>query len=190
MAVLPRDDVEIRPLTRSDVLRMVEAGILAEDDRVELLDGVLVQMSPISPEHMNIVNWLTEHFVKPGSAWVVSIQNGLAIAGDERQLPQPDVALLPRERDVTQLSERALLVVEVAVTSHRVDRQDKAPKYALTGVPEYWVVDVPGGTIEVRRRPVAGDYTELRVYGAGETVHPLAPVGRPVGVDALFAALG
>ncbi len=169
---------------------MVETGILAEDDRVELLDGFLVQMSPISAEHANIVNWLNEHFVRRGSAWVVSIQNGIAIAGDERQLPQPDVALLPRERDVTKLSDRPLLIVEVAVTSHRVDRQDKAPKYALTGVPEYWVVDVPGGTVEVRREPLAGDYTVLRVFGGGETIEPLAPVTLPVEVDALFAALG
>ena len=188
MSLLAIPDVQVHPLTRSDLVRMVDAGILAEDARVELLDGTLVEMTPISPEHMNAVNWLNMHFARAAQGWVVSIQNALSIRGDERSLPQPDVALLPADRDSRALPDAALLVIEVAVTSQRLDREIKAAKYALTGVPEYWIFDVTAGRVEVRREPVGGEYRELRIYGAGETITPLVAAAPAVAVDELVAA--
>jgi Uma2 family endonuclease len=172
-------------LTFDDVLRMVEAGILDEDDRVELVNGVLVDMSPISPEHSGAVAWLNQHFAGTNTgAWEVRAQDQLVLR-DGLTFVQPDLILIepaPRSR----LATTALLVVEVANTSQRRDRE-KARDYADAAVPEYWLVDLPAQNVTVFRDPVAGasDYGTVTVHGGQEQVSPLVG-GAPVSVAALL----
>jgi len=167
-------------LTFDDVLRMVEAGILDEDDRVELVDGVLVDMSPISPEHSGAVAWLIQHFA---GAWEVRAQDQLVLR-EGLTFVQPDLILIepaPRSR----LATTALLVVEVAQTSQRRDRE-KARDYADAGVPEYWLVDLPAENVTVFRDPApATGYRTVTVHGEREQLAPLVG-GPPVSVAALL----
>ena len=166
-----------RRFTVDEYHRMAEAGIFHEDDRVELLDGQIVEMTPIGPEHAGCVDdlaqWLTQHL--RGSA-IVRVQNPVQL-GDHAE-PQPDIAVVrprpggyrgghPGPRDV-------LLVVEVADTSLRDDRERKLPLYAQAGIPEVWLVNLPEDGIDIHREPRAGTCTSLRTARRGETVSPLA----------------
>jgi Uma2 family endonuclease len=171
-------------LTFDDIMRMVEAGILSEDDRVELVDGVLVDMSPISPEHSGAVAWLNQHFAgaNPGS-YEVRVQDQLVLR-DGFSFVQPDLILIepgPRSR----LATTALLVVEVAVTSQRRDRE-KAREYADALVPEYWLIDLPTGSATVFRDPLPGKgYATETARTAPDRL--TAPVDAPpVDLAALF----
>lgn len=170
-------------LTFDDVLRMVEAGILDERARVELVDGVLVDMSPISPEHSGAVAWLTQHFARAsGDAWEVRIQDQLVLRGG-RDFMQPDLILVepaPRSR----LATTALLVVEVASTSQRRDRE-KARGYAAAGVPDYWLIDLVADTVTVFRDPGPDGYGTETIHGPADELIALAGAP-PVGIAALL----
>ena len=167
--------VPVHRLSVDDVFRMVQAGVLDEDDRVELVEGVLVEMVPIGAEHDGAVAWLTRHFGSAASdAWEVRIQSTLLIAGGYLL---PDLLLvepLPRSAQPTS----ALVVVEVAQTSLVRDRE-KVRDYAAAGVPDYWIVDLSGRTVEVHRGPLSGVYEEITTYKDGQAVVPLA-AGAPV----------
>jgi hypothetical protein len=171
-------------LTFDDVLRMVAAGILGEDDRVELVDGVLVDMTPISPEHSAAVAWLTQHFAGANTgSYEVRVQDQLVLR-DGFSFVQPDLILIepgPRSR----LATTALLVAEVAVTSQRRDRE-KAREYADALVPEYWLIDLPAETASVFRDPLPGKgYASEAVHGPSDRL--TAPAGvPPVELAALF----
>ena len=170
-------------LTFDDVLRMVDAGILDEDSRVELVDGVLVDMSPISAEHSGAVAWLTQHFARAsGDAWEVRIQDQLVLR-DGLAFVQPDLILVePAPR--SQLATTALLVIEVAQTSQRRDRE-KARGYAEAGVPDYWLVDLVAERVTVFRDPGPDGYQTETVRGAADELVALAGAP-PVGVAALL----
>ena len=170
-------------LTFDDVMRMVEAGILDEDSRVELVDGVLVEMSPISPEHSGAVAWLNRHFSRvPGDVWEVRVQDQLVLK-DGRSFVQPDLILIePAPR--TALATTALLVVEVAKTSQRRD-EEKATDYAAAGVPEYWLVDLVGETVTVYRDPCPVGYRSVTVRDPTDELSPLVDAP-PVSVAALL----
>jgi Uma2 family endonuclease len=131
-----------------DVLAMVAAGILDGHARVELIDGVLVEMSPIGPQHGGALEWLMAHFVPAtGDGLRVRVQDTLLTPGGG--FFQPDLFVIePIGRD--RLPDRALLVVEIAYTSHSHDRW-KAGTYATAGVPDYWIVDVVRDEVLVQR---------------------------------------
>ena len=135
-------DRPVRPLTQDDVLRMVEVGILGEEDRVELLDGVLTEVSPKSVEHGTIIARLVRWLITsdPGARYEVRTEHPLLVP-DRRSLPEPDIAVVAGAAG-TEHPATALLVIEVAVSSLRVDRTVKAGLYAGAGVPEYSVVDL------------------------------------------------
>lgn len=170
-------------LTFGDVLRMVEAGILDEDDRVELVDGVLVDMSPISPEHSGAVAWLNRHFARAsGHAWEVRVQDQLVLR-DGQAFVQPDLILIePAPR--SQLATSALLVIEVAQTSQRRDRE-KARGYAEANVPDYWLVDLVAEAVTVFRDPAPTGYGTETVHGPADELIALAGAP-PVSVGALL----
>ncbi|MDE2482090.1 MAG: Uma2 family endonuclease [bacterium] len=156
---------------------MIERGILTEDDRVELLRGAIVSMSPIGNRHIAAVNRLTRFFVLAlGDRGVVSVQNPIATPPDSE--PQPDVVILrPRDDlyDTTRPSaEATLLAVEVADSSLALDRGLKLSIYAEAGVPEYWVLDLKHDVIEVYRAPEDGRYAEMHTVHRGERIAPLA----------------
>jgi len=174
--------VSVHRLSVDDVYRMVAAGVIDEDARVELVQGVLVDMVPIGPEHDGALEWLTKHFARIDSAaWRVRVQSTLLVAGGYLL---PDLALvepLPR----TQQPASALLVIEVAQTSQSRDR-DKARDYAAADVPEYWIVDLAAREVTVHRSPLAGIYEDVVVYADGESVRPILVDAPPVAVSELL----
>jgi Uma2 family endonuclease len=165
----------VHRLSVEDVYAMVAAGVLDEDDRIELVEGVLVDMVPIGAEHDAAVGWLSDRFQRiQDRTWWVRVQSTLLVRGG---YVLPDLIViepLPRSQQPTT----ALLVVEVAQTSHARDRE-KARDYAAVDVPEYWIVDLPGRNVTVHRRPLAGRYEDVVTHADGKSLQPLVD-GAPV----------
>ncbi len=164
------------PFTVDAYHRLAELGIFDEDDRVELLDGQIVEMTPIGGAHAACVLRLTDLLSRRSPPGIgVSVQNPVVLA--ERWEPQPDVAVLrrpggfagawlPRPQDVA-------LVIEVADTSLERDRDVKIPHYAAAGIPEAWLVDLAGGAIVVHREPSPDRYRDIVTLSRGDTLRPL-----------------
>jgi len=173
MSVVPKT----RRFTADEYHRMGEVGILTDEDRVELIDGEIIEMSPIGPPHMRCVMFLNEVFVRrlAGRA-VVSPQNSIRLTPHTE--PQPDVILLqpPLDRYARRIPQPsdALLVVEVADISQVRDRQVKLPRYAAAGISEVWIVDLDADAVEVYRAPAPTAYTESRRLVRGEALAPSA----------------
>jgi Uma2 family endonuclease len=172
-------DIEVarRLFTVEEYHRMAEAGILGEDERVELIEGEIVQTAPIGPRHAGCVINLNQLFVtRLGGRAIVSPQNPVVIL--PRSQPQPDLVLL-RPRPVSYsrelpASQDVLLAVEVADTTVRFDRIVKARLYARAGISEFWLCLAADGLVEVHRGPSADGYADVTQYGPGHTVSPLA----------------
>jgi Uma2 family endonuclease len=155
--------------------KLGELGIFDEDDRVELLDGQIVEMSPIGSAHSAAVIRLNKLLMRRTSDdTAVSMQGPLILS--TRWEPQPDIVVirraagfggdwLPHVRDV-------VLVVEVADTSLERDRDVKIPRYAHDGVPETWLVDVKAQTITVYRDPTTDGYRDIAIVKRGQTLRP------------------
>jgi len=157
--------------------RIAEAGIFDADCRVELVDGVIFEMTPVDPWHAGVVNWLTYRFVTVlGDRAVVHVQNPVGL--DPRSEPQPDVMLLNPRADFYRTAhpepEHTFLLVEVANTSLRHDRRRKLPVYARTGVAEVWIVNRRADAVEVFRVPSSKGYQQHEVIGRGGHVAPSA----------------
>ncbi len=156
---------------------MAEVGVLHEDDRVELLDGVIVNMMPIGPSHGGSVNRLLRLFERLGrDRWVTSVQNSMHLA--EHTEPQPDLLLLRPREDFycTNLPrpEDVFLLIEVADSKMLIDREDKLPLYARAGIPEVWIVNLPERVIEVYSAPAHGAFTQTRRIRPGQPIAPSA----------------
>lgn len=150
-------------LTTDDYHRMIAAGILTEDDRVELIDGQITPMAAVGTPHLNCVNELNYLFTRNVRNDVeISVQNPVEIG--PHQEPEPDVALLRRGRDRSRTPQAAdvLLLIEVADTTLRSDRDVKLPRYAAAGIPEAWIVDLENRRLEIHTEPSAGTYAEKR----------------------------
>jgi Uma2 family endonuclease len=161
--------------TVEDYHRMAEAGILGRDDRVELIEGQIVEMPPIGSPHGGTVNALLYLFSKAvRDEAIVGVQNPVRLSDISE--PEPDLMLLrPRPdfyRDSHPTPADVLLLVEVADTSAAYDRSVKLPLYARVGVPEYWLVDLERGVLEVYRSPAGDGYAEVQELGAGARVAP------------------
>jgi Uma2 family endonuclease len=174
-AQLPR-----HKLTVEDYHQMGEAGIFGPEERVELIEGELIDMSPIGPFHSGLGNALVAAFGHLGRGRaVISVQNPIHLG--PRSEPQPDFALLRFRPDSykSRLPTAAdvLLLVEIADNSLRYDREVKMPLYARHAIPEYWLVNLSGQVVEVHRDPdpAQGSYRETRVLAEG----PLAPLRFP-----------
>jgi Uma2 family endonuclease len=168
-------EIQRRRFTREEYHRMAEAGILHEDDRVELIEGEIVQMTPIGRRHAACVAELNRLLVPAvGQRALLWPQNPIILPNETE--PQPDIVLL-RPRADRYLHDDArpedvLLLVEVADTSQRYDRLVKLPLYARAGVPEVWIVDLPGEIIEVYRGPTPSGYADVGRVGRGGTLAP------------------
>jgi Uma2 family endonuclease len=168
-----------RLFTRTEYGRMGEAGILREGDRVELIEGEILTMTPIGRRHrafsMNLNRLLT---VALDGRAVVATQLPLALS--EYTEPEPDVAVYRLRRDVPYkereaVADDALLVIEIADTSLGYDRSIKLRLYAAAGIPEYWIVDCAVEAIDVYRGLDAGAYRDVsRVTGGAAAVSPQA----------------
>jgi len=183
-------DREIRPLTADEVMRMVEAGILEDGERVELLHGALTRMTGQSPGHVEVVTKLLRWLDPTGNAarFVVRAQHPLVVA-DETSLPEPDIAVVEPGDYARRHPSSALLVIEVAVSSLRTDTKIKPALYAATGVPELWVMDVDGRHVRIFSEPGPDGYAAERVAGPDERLRPRAVDVAPLDLAALFAGL-
>lgn len=173
MAVVPvhvDETLPLHPLTVTDVMGMVEAGILDEEDHVELLDGVLVEMSPQGSRHAYAVIELMAIAgpVVSAAGLRLSVQGPVDV-GSPISLPEPDLAVVPVPTS-DALPRTPLLVVEMGVSSLRIDLVRKARIYAAGNVPEYWVLDVGKRELIVHRAPHDGVYTDVRTLSEDEAV--------------------
>ena len=155
--------------------RAVAAGVFGPEDRIELIEGELVVMTPHGSRHATAIRLVNRALTRVfGEDCIVQCQLPLAIADDSE--PEPDLAVVEGEiadfRDAHPSA--ALLVVEVADDSLRRDRTVKRRLYARCGIPEYWIVSLPDAALEVYRDPADDDYRDVAVLRAGETVAPLA----------------
>lgn len=181
--------IERYRLTSAIFHEMVEKGILSEDDRLELIEGELVTMSPIGPEHMGVVNQIAQILIRQlEQRSIVSIQGPIAL--DEFSEPQPDLALLsPRDDYYKHFLPRpadVALVIEVADSSLAYDRAIMMPLYARAGVPEAWIVNLIERWIEVYRDPSPAGYTTLLKILSGKSIAPQAFDDAVVVVDDLL----
>lgn len=156
---------------------MGEAGIFAEDDRFELVDGQIVEMTPIGPRHAAIVDRLTRLFTSTlGERAIVRVQNPAVV--DPYSEPQPDVSLLAPQDDfyftAHPRTPDVLLLVEVADSTLRFDRMVKRPIYAAAGLREFWIVDIGGQVVESYRQPSGADFGERLVFTGSDTINPVA----------------
>jgi Uma2 family endonuclease len=159
--------------TVDEYYRMADAGILGPEDRVELIDGEIIEMSPIGSRHLACVNRANRLFVTTfGVRVVVSVQHPLQLSNYTE--PEPDIVLLrPREDDYAAKkpsAEDALLVVEVADTTLRFDMNVKLPRYAAAGVPEVWIENLPEDLLLVYRDPDGPRYLTSLVFRGEESV--------------------
>jgi Uma2 family endonuclease len=153
--------------------RLGEAGILNEDDRVELIEGELVELPPITGEHATVVTILAMTFARQCDAsQLLHVQNPLRL--DCSSEPQPDIVLaklIPGFRDVPTCKD-ALLVIEVSDTTYGYDRKIKAPLYARAGVPELWIVDCQNKCVEVHTNTKGDIYESVVIADAMATLAP------------------
>jgi Uma2 family endonuclease len=179
-------DRPVRPLTADEVMRMVEAGILGEKEPVELLHGVLWRKAVKSPQHSalkgRLVRWLgasPEREVRTEEPLVLP---------DRTSLPEPDIAVVPAEDYLHVHPSRVELVIEVALTSLKIDVTVKPSLYALMGV-ECWVVDVAAKRVHVFRDPQPDGYASETVVGPEGLIEPLAVDVEPLDLAELFRGL-
>ena len=152
-------DVSVHRLSTAEYDRMVAAGVL-DGLKVELLDGLLVDVTPQGEEHHRLIQAVTAVFA--ARPRLLRVQGPLDVA--DGWVPEPDVALAERDPDPKRHPATAFIVVEVAISAHAQARR-KAPVYARAGIPVYWIVDAPGHAIVEYTEPTADGYaavTELR----------------------------
>jgi Uma2 family endonuclease len=180
------DRLELRRFNVQEYHRLIETGILNEGDRVELLEGLLVQKMVRNPRH-DLGLSLTEQTLRPHlpSTWFCRVQSAITTADSE---PEPDLAVVrapprryaephPRPEDV-------LLVVEVADASLARDRVDKARLYARAAIGQYWIVNVADSVLEVHTEPDPGaaSYAERRILQSADSVELTFPGAPPLTV--------
>ena len=178
---------ELRPrlFTIDDLEAMVRAGIIDASERVELIEGQIVEMSATGTRHTWTVVRLNHAFTRRDDIFV-SPQSTFQIG--QYVGPEPDVVVLRADAPQDRLPspDHAVLIVEVADTSLAHDRYTKAPLYGRAGIQEYWLVDLNGERIEVYREPSPSGYRAMRTYERGETLSPAFAPDLVVEVDAIL----
>lgn len=157
-------DVTVRPLRRVEYDLLVEQGAFDEDERIELLDGELVEMSPQKVPHARVVETLNERLM-PALAGTARVRTQLPFAAGEHSEPEPDVAVVPADAPRDRHPAVALHIIEVADTSLTLDLGRKARIYAAAGVPVYWVIDPGVPAVHVHGEPTSDGYDSIQVHG-------------------------
>ena len=166
-----------RRFTVDEYYKMAEAGILSHDERVELVNGEIAEMSPIGKRHRSSV-YALGHLIslQLGDQAIVGVQNAVHL--DDCREFQPDVTILKSSDDFYLSNppgpDDVLLLIEVSDSSLSYDRNVKLSLYAGAGVPEFWIVNIPDGVVEVYTDPSEGEYQTSRVFGADDNVSPTA----------------
>jgi Uma2 family endonuclease len=162
----------LRHLKRVEYDKLVEQGAF-QNERVELVFGVVVAMSPVDPSHVKSTTVLANRLTRAlGDRAEVRCQQPIAATEDSE--PEPDIYVTPESDDWSQHASRAHLVVEVARTSLAYDRSEKALLYGIAEVDEYWIVDLVNELVEVRRDRDRGTWRSISTYRRGETVSLIA----------------
>jgi Uma2 family endonuclease len=179
-----------RRFTVEEFERMADAGILTCADRVELIRGEIVEMSPIGLRHAAFVANLTQLLVmRMAGRAVVRVQGPVVVAPDSR--PQPDLALLRHRavpyREAAATPGDVLLLIEVADSSLAYDRMVKRRLYAETGIAEYWVVDCAAESVEIHRAPGPDGYREVSPEVGSGLVSPAAFPDAALALSDIFA---
>lgn len=155
-----------------EVLAMVEAGILPEDARVELIAGELIEMSPKGARHEIVKDHLNRHWFKAApEAWWVACDTPLKLT--DHYTPEPDVMVRRAGTRLPDIAPQDLaVVVEIANSSLSYDLTTKAHLYAAFGVPEYWVIDTKTGVTHIHANPTSDGYAQIAQHIAAETLSP------------------
>jgi len=170
--------------------KMAEAGVFTEDDRLELIEGEIVEMVPIGSRHAACVNRLTRVVIeRVGDRAIVSVQNPVRLW--KHTEPQPDLAVLRPRSDFYTAEhpgpEDVFLVVEVTERAAEYDKGVKLPLYARAGIPEAWLVDLERGAIAIYGKPSAQGYQEERHFGESERVSSHAFPGLTLTADEVLS---
>lgn len=176
-------DVRVRPLRRAEYDLLIEQGVFV-DERIQLLDGELVTMSPQKAPHAGIVEALNERLM-PALVGKARVRVQLPMAAGEHSEPETDLAVVPADEPRDRHPERALLVIEVADASLSLDLVRKARIYAAAGVPVYWVIDVNRDVVHVHTDPTGEGYGSVTQHTADE---PLDACGVTVALRDLRGA--
>jgi Uma2 family endonuclease len=168
---------------------MAQAGILTEDDHVELIEGEVIEMSPIGSRHAACVKRLNTILNRLVSQqMIVSIQDPIYI--DEFSEPEPDVALLRFREDFYvgshPTASDVLLVIEVADTSVEYDRKKKLPLYGQAGIPEVWLANLPEDRFEIHTQPLNGKYQSVIIIRRGESIKSQTIADLSIPVDEIL----
>jgi Uma2 family endonuclease len=174
----------VRRFTRVEYDRLVAAGWF-EDERIELLDGVLFEMAPIDPAH-SYAGDILRHLLARGIADRALIKSGTPFAASDVSEPQPDLFVVPMEPHWNDHPAHALLVVEVSRSSLRRDRGRKARIYSTALVDEYWIVNHIDRVVEIYRDPDSDGWRTVLVARPGERIAPLAFPDAFVDVSAII----
>lgn len=179
-----------KKFTVDEYMRMVDLGVLGKEDRLELVDGVILEMAPVGRPHELRVNRLVRLFIRAVPENVeVNIQGTIRL--NDLSGPEPDIALLTpmASMDVVNIPspEGIILVVEVAGSSLQRDRGEKARRYAQSGIPELWVFILENDVIEVYLQPTPDGYADVQVYRQGDTLTIQGLPGVSLAVEELLS---
>ncbi|WP_341737003.1 Uma2 family endonuclease [Microcoleus sp. CAWBG640] len=182
--------IQRRLFTVQEYHMMSEAGVFAHNERVELIEGEIIQMAAIGKRHAARVDRLADLFYdKVRTSAIVRVQNPICL--NDKSEPQPDIALVQRRADFYEASlpnsQDILLLVEVADSTVNYDRDVKVPNYARSGIQEVWLWDLEANCLEVYRNPTATGYTLMQKFEQGEIVSPLAFPDFEVSVDLILS---
>lgn len=175
------DSRRIRPLQRSEYDHLVEAGVF-DDEKIELIDGALVEMSPEGVPHSWAIQQLNRMLAR-GLPDELAVRVGHPWVANDISEPEPDIAVVPARRYDHDHPDTAVLLIEVSHSSRRFDLGHKARVYAAAGVPEYWVVDLDEGRVVVHAEPTADEY-ERRTHHLPPTT--LDAAGVAIAIADLF----
>ena len=168
---------EKRKFTVAEYYRMAEVGILHHTERLELLDGEIIVMAPIGEPHATVVDRLTLAFAEVSRGrFIVRVQNPIRL--DDGAEPQPDLALLRLRADFYINAHPGpadvLVVMEVSDSTLDFDREVKSKRYAAAGIPEMWVMNLPGDCIDRLDQPGPAGYARHTIFRRGEKISPAA----------------
>jgi Uma2 family endonuclease len=182
-------DTEIHRWTLEEYHQLIESGGFDEDTRIELIDGLLLDMSPKSPAHEYALEWLDRAIQRAvdGERVRVRVQMALSLGASE---PEPDLAVVERDAVVPYHPGTALLVIEVAVSSQRRDLRIKPRIYARAGIPVYWVIDLDNRRAVVHSAPGPNGYDSVEMVGPDGTLLAAHIGAPPISVTELLAAAG
>ena len=175
----------VHRLSVPQYLRMAEAGAFAADERVELIDGIIVDVSPQGDAHALALAWLVDAIVRRLGPEHIAMPQLPAPMPAEGSTPEPDIWIGERAR-LRAEGASPLLVIEIAVSSLGYDRTTKARLYARRGIREYWIVNLADAVVEVHREPAGSTWKSITTHAAGAVLEPVLLPTVAVDVGALL----